>query len=247
MVSAVILYAGESTKLHDAITSIPSLSDIIVVCDTSRADPSGIPTRTGITVVTHPLDGDFSRARSIGMEKAKYDWVLHIDADEQATRELDTYIHTFDPVDSIAGYRIPRVDFFWGRRVTHGEVQDAASRGIVRLVHRKRGMFVGSVHERFVPQGHVSRVDASLTHYPHETITSFIHSVNFYSSIRARELSTRSKLRLYMEMTILPPMKFVYTYFIRGGFRDGPAGFVYSFMMSFHSFLARSKAITRTY
>jgi len=41
---------------------------------------------------------------------------------------------------------------------------------------------------------------------------------------------------------IFPPLvKFFYTFFILGGFLDGARGFVYSYMMSFHSFLSRSK------
>jgi hypothetical protein len=38
--------------------------------------------------------------------------------------------------------------------------------------------------------------------------------------------------------------KFILNYFLKLGFLDGAPGFVYAFMMSFHSFLVRGKLYT---
>jgi len=43
------------------------------------------------------------------------------------------------------------------------------------------------------------------------------------------------------EIIFFPIGKFINNYFFNLGFFDGPAGFTYAFMMSFHSFLVRAK------
>jgi hypothetical protein len=68
-----------------------------------------------------------------------------------------------------------------------------------------------------------------------------------YSSIRAEELAKEGKKFSLFELVFFPFFKFIYTYFILRGFLDGAAGFVYSFVMSFHSFLVRAKLATKSY
>ncbi|MBI4226081.1 hypothetical protein HY612_03115 [Candidatus Roizmanbacteria bacterium] len=43
------------------------------------------------------------------------------------------------------------------------------------------------------------------------------------------------------KIIFFPLAKFILNYFIKLGFLDGPAGFTYAFLMSFHSFLVRAK------
>lgn len=247
MLSIVILYAGERDKLTDCLASIPRGFDIIIVYDTTHSSAHLDPGRDDVRVIERPLDGDFSRSRMLGMERAQHDWVLFVDVDETLSAKLAAYLHNFTPSERVSAYRIRRIDSFWGRTVTHGEVADASSRGIARLVDRQRGMFVGHVHEHFRSKGSFGHIPHPLYHTPHQSVTSFIQKVNHYSSIRAREIESTPVVWLFIQLVIYPPMKFIYTYILRGGFLDGPAGFVYSFLMALHSFLVRSKAITHTY
>jgi hypothetical protein len=59
--------------------------------------------------------------------------------------------------------------------------------------------------------------------------------------MRARELFRGKKTTNVVEVIAYPLGKFFYTYVLLLGFLDGAAGFTYSFMMSFHSFLVRVK------
>jgi hypothetical protein len=77
-------------------------------------------------------------------------------------------------------------------------------------------------------------------------LVDFIEDVNVYSTMRAEELQKQGKQATVFELIFYPFGKFIYTYFIQRGFLDGPAGFVYSFVMSFHSFLVRAKLLVNT-
>lgn len=210
-------------------------------------------------IITVPVNGDFAEARNEGMQKAKNEWIFSIDSDEEVNDELKNEIQTLatDPGLSDLGssrrdglttdaYYIPRRDFFWGRELKYGEPQSARTGGIIRLVKKGSGKWVGAVHERFETKGETAKLSGFINHYPHQTIAEFLSSINEYSTIRASELFKQGIRTNLFQIILYPFGKFWYTYLLKLGFLDGPAGFVYSFMMSFHSFLVRSKLYLRT-
>lgn len=248
MISTVILHKDETESLRRCLDSLSWCTDIIIVQDNQTSSLGIEIDQKNVRVVQRLLDDDFAAQRNLGMQQAKHDWVLFVDSDEELSNELIELLNSFTPDSRTSAYAIPRIDIFWNKRILHGEVGSAARNGILRLVNRTQGAWQGSVHEVFVPkEGKTGKLDHSLFHYPHPTIGEFLQSVNFYSSLRAREIAHRSQKRLFVEMLVYPPTKFMYTYFVKMGVLDGTAGFVYSFMMSFHSFLVRAKAITKTY
>jgi hypothetical protein len=48
-----------------------------------------------------------------------------------------------------SAYRVRRIDHFWGKELHYGEVQSARNFGIIRLVKKGTGTFVGAVHEEW--------------------------------------------------------------------------------------------------
>ncbi len=80
-----------------------------------------------------------------------------------------------------------------------------------------------------------------INHYPHPTIVQFLEHVNFYSTLNAKYYYQQKRRTSIWEIMAVPWLKFIYTYFFKLGFLDGATGLVYSFMMSFHSFLTRAK------
>ena len=87
----------------------------------------------------------------------------------------------------------------------------------------------------------VGTLQTPMDHYAHDGISDFLQTINTYSTIRAEELHDQERRTNAVDILTIPFVKFLYTYVLLRGFRDGPAGFVYSFMMSFHSFLVRGK------
>jgi hypothetical protein len=141
-------------------------------------------------------------------------------------------------------YRLKRRDFFWGHQVKYGEVSDAYNNGIIRLVKADAGTWIQPIHEEFKlndPAGSAGVLHGYIDHYAHQSVKEFLEHVNLYSTIRAKELKRQGKITNWFEIIAYPVGKFLYTFLIKTGFRDGIRGFIYSFMMAFHSFLVRSK------
>ncbi|MCX7955761.1 MAG: glycosyltransferase family 2 protein [Patescibacteria group bacterium] len=156
--------------------------------------------------------------------------------------------------NDVFAFYIKRRDYFWGREVKYGEVLKARKKGFIRLVNKKFGSFSGNVHEEFKLKNQsvswrtkIKTFNNYLNHYPHQTLKEFIKKINFYSTIRANELYQQGKKTNIFEIIFYPLFKFVLTYFIFLGFLDKAPGFIYSFLMSFHSFLVRAKLYQLNY
>ncbi|KXK12306.1 MAG: hypothetical protein UZ22_OP11002000106 [Microgenomates bacterium OLB23] len=117
----------------------------------------------------------------------------------------------------------------------------ARTSGIVRLVKKNAGIWQGKVHEMFKAEMPVGALQEPLQHIPHESLAGFIEKINYYSSLRAEELFAQKHPTNVLEILVYPLGKFAFSFFALMGYKDRERGFIYSFMMSFHSFLVRSK------
>jgi glycosyltransferase involved in cell wall biosynthesis len=240
-ITGVVLAKNEEKKIARALESLSFCSERIVFDDSSTDATREIAEKAGARVVSHPVSKSFSDARNNAMHIAQNEWIFFLDADETVSNELKTEIEK--NTWNADAYAVPRRDYFWNTELKWGETSTARKSGIVRLVKKGSGSWLGLVHETFACFGRVAKLNAFINHTPHETLSSFIHDVNAYSTLRAQDVRNEKKTVSTFELVGYPIGKFIYTYFIKLGFLDGPAGFAYSFVMAFHSFLVRSKLI----
>lgn len=245
MLTVVILAKNAVERIAKCLESVKFADEVILIDDESTDKTIEIAKKFNAIIYKRKLDDNFAQQRNFGIKKAKNEWVLFVDDDEIVSEKLKGEIleilRKAHDDDTFHAFCIKRRDFFWDRELRFGEVRKARIRGIIRLVRKGRGKWKGAVHEEYVVKGQVGRMSGFIDHFPHQTIAQFLQSINLYSDIRAKEL-VRSEEHQSMRKAIFYPFgKFLYTYFVLLGVFDGPAGFVYSFMMSFHSFLVHSK------
>jgi glycosyltransferase involved in cell wall biosynthesis len=234
-ISFVILTRNEENDIEKCLKSIKSLAGEILMIDEFSTDKTAeIAKKFGAKVLQNKNSEDFAAARNLAMEKAKNDWVFFVDADEEVKGTLE------DVGDTEGNcYRIKRIDKMWGRELKHGE------NGLwneIRLVKKHAGKWEGRVHEVFKPNNNPEQlINTYLNHYPHQSIAQFLAEINLYSEIRAQELCDAGTKSNVWQIIFYPLGKFVLDYFLLMGFLDGIQGFVVATMMSFHSFLVRSK------
>lgn len=249
MVTAVVLARNEGKVLNSCLNSLLFCDEIIVIDDNSTDETPKIAQSMGAKVYSHALNGDFATQRNFAMEKAVGEWVLFVDADEEVSPELKSEIKKKTKSrgqSDMSAYYIKRRDIFWGRELYYGDVYTAASKGIIRLVKKNSGKWQGKVHEVFETGGKIGMLENYLIHRPHQTVKEFLQEVNTYSSLRADELFKKGLKTNILAIFFFPAVKFIHTYFFRRGFLDGAAGFIYCFMMSFHSFLVKAKLYLKT-
>ncbi|MBI5127741.1 glycosyltransferase family 2 protein [Candidatus Roizmanbacteria bacterium] len=247
--SAVILTKNEDKNIERCLKSLDFVDEVIIVDDYSddktleiiqKIDVGVGHDRPVFKVIQRKLNGDFAGQRNFGISKANSDWVLFIDADEEVTKELRNEILEHLQVDKEAFY-LKRRDFFWGKELKYGELKQIRQLGFIRLIRKNSGQWLGNVHEVFHTAKKTGQLNGFINHYPHPNLKEFIKDINYYSSLRAEELNRLNIKVNILEIIFVPALKFIFNYLINFGFLDGVQGFTYAFMMSFHSFLVRSK------
>jgi len=247
-ISAVVLTKNEEKNIGECLKTLKWAEEVVVIDDESTDKTVEIAKANGAQVYEHPLDDDFSAQRNFGLDKAKGEWVFFVDADERVSSTLRAEIQLMvndQPFDSaqgkssiINGFYLKREDKMWGRVLKHGE---NAKVKLLRLGKKGKGEWEKPVHEIWEIKGEIGELKAPLQHLPHQTISEFLEEINFYSTLRARELYKEGKRASLLEIIFYTKAKFIKDYFLELGFLDGMPGFVVALLMSFHSFLVRSK------
>ena len=248
MLSAVVLTRNEEKNLVDCIESLSFCDEVVVIDDNSEDRTLEIAKKLKAKVFSRLLNGDFASQRNFGLEKAKGEWVLFIDADERVTPSLRDEISklvagaitqlTNHPITQYDGFYIKRSDFMWGRELKHGET---GSMRLLRLARIGGGRWEGKVHEVWNVKGAVGQLQQPLLHYPHQSIASFLEEINLYTDIRAKELYQKGVRVHWWSVILYPKAKFFLNYILKMGFLDGLPGLIFAILMSFHSFLVRGK------
>lgn len=241
MISAVILTKNEQNNIVDCIDQLSFCDEVIVVDDVSTDNTKDLAERLGAVVFEHSLDHDFSKARNFGLQKAKGEWILFVDADERISEELRQEILTNleDPqAKTLGAFLLQREDIFFGKKLFYGETGKAA---FIRLIKKGSGNWIGKVHEVWNTKDNIKKLSSPLLHYSHQSISDFSEDINFYTTLRAKELYEQGKKFHLWQLIIYPFVKFVVNYLLKQGFRDGIQGFILAIFMSWHSFLVRTK------
>lgn len=143
-ISAVLMVKNESDNLKRYLR--PDLWNETVVVDTgSTDDTETVAQQLGARVEHFAWCDDYSAARNYGIEKAKNDWVLILDADE--------YI---EPKDMPLVRKCAKMgkDYFWVTIWTMTTPLESSNPGVslgtvVRLFRKSSGIrFVNIIHER---------------------------------------------------------------------------------------------------
>lgn len=242
MISAIILTKNEEQNIEKCIQSVRWCDEVILIDDNSSDKTLEIAKKYKTTIYHHPLNNDFSSQRNFGLSKARQ-WVFFVDADEIVTDALAYEISSMiAPKDqnlkNFNGFYIKRSDFIWGKQLKYGETGNIK---LIRLGKKGFGVWKGMAHEKWQIKGNVGELRNPLLHFPHKTVSEFLKEVNFYTDIRVEELKGKNTKVFFWSILLYPLGKFLLNFIFKRGFLDGMQGLAFAIIMSFHSFLVRSK------
>jgi len=244
MITVIILTKNNAGTIEKTLKSISWAGERIIIDDDSCDATVDIAKKRKATVYQHPLNDDFASQRNFGLSKAKGEWVLFIDSDEEVSEELEKEIlykitnHNDQITNKIQGYYVKRKDIFLGKELQHGETAHVT---LLRLARKEAGTWVRPVHEYWDVKGKTEMLDHPVLHHSHTSIRQFVADINRYSTINAQYFYKQGITANAFTIIFYPLAKFIQNYFFRFGFLDGTAGAVMAIMMSFHSFLTRGK------
>lgn len=236
--SIVVLTHNDEEHLVDCLELLNFGDELIVIDDESTDRTLDIARNYTKKVYVRPLNNNFSNQRNFALNNAHGNWVLFIDSDEFVSEKLKDEILLRIKGREASGFYLKRIDFMWGKKIIHGEVGEVR---LIRLAKRDSGKWHGKVHEEWKVGGATNTLMNPLIHAPHQSVKEFIKEVDLYSTLRAVELEEANSSSNFFLIFMYPIGKFVKNYFLKKGYKDGVAGFIYAMIMSFHSFLVRGK------
>ena len=237
--SVTVITKNEAADIEDALSSVRFADEIVVVDSHSSDETAAIARRHTDRVVVRDWPG-YIEQKNYAASIASHDWILSLDADERVTPELAAEIQRVlasDPRE--AAFRIPRVTFHLGRWIRSTDWYPDYQ---PRLYDRRRARWTGKyVHETVTADGAVGRLRGELQHYAYRDIADHLETIDRYTTLAARQMDEAGRRAGPLQIAGHPPLAFLRNYIIRGGIRDGTAGFIISAMNSYYVFLKFAK------
>jgi glycosyltransferase involved in cell wall biosynthesis len=254
--SVIILSFNSEITIEQTIRSVLPLSDDIHVVDSYSSDSTrAIARKCGASVVKRQFT-NYADQRNWAIDNLliKYEWELHLDADEMVSSKLRDQLLALKrgaEFTGVNGYCIPRLVYFKGRAIRHG--------GMFPIWHMRlfRHGF-GRCEEReydqhFVVEYPTAKLQGWFIDDIRMPLSEWISRHNRWSDAEVFELlrkdhktgvqaklwgnpleRKRSFKNLYER---LPPfyrawLLFLYRYVFRAGFLDGKEGFIFFFLQT---------------
>ena len=119
-VSVVIITKNTNDIKDGCLQKARKLTDdIVIICNGNSEEPGKLQLQNGCSLHKIPWEG-YGANKNKGVEAAKYDWILSIDADEIPDDELIQAIHQIDFRDSETVYDINFRSYFGGKPINFG-------------------------------------------------------------------------------------------------------------------------------
>jgi glycosyltransferase involved in cell wall biosynthesis len=243
--SVVVVAQNEEERIRACLESA-SWADELIVVDAESSDKTATVARELTDhVFVRPWPG-FAAQKNFGLEQARGDWILSLDADELVSIPLRQEIAAIlAGGGEHAGYAIPRRNVFWGRWIRHGGLYPDWQ---LRLFRRGRGRFTErTVHESVTVDGSVGRLSGHLEHRSYRDVADFLERADRYSTLAAGEwLAAGRRSRPLTDLVVRPAGRFLTMYVARAGFLDGWRGFLLAVLYAYYVLMRSAKVWERT-
>jgi len=237
--SVTVITRDEAADIQAALESVAWADERIVIDSGSTDDTVAIARRHADRVEVRGWPG-YVAQKNYAASIASHDWILSIDADERVTPELGSEIRALmagSPPH--AAYRVPRVTWHLGRWI---RTTDWYPDTQLRVYDRRSAEFTGRyVHESVTSRGSVGVLKGELQHFAYRDIADHLETIDRYTTFAARQMHEDGRRAGLLQLTGHPWLAFVRNYFVRGGFRDGTAGFLISTLNAYYVFLKFAK------
>ena len=117
MLSVVIITKNEAHIIEKTLQSLQGVSDDIVIVDSGSTDETiAICKKFNATVIQTGWDG-YGANKNKGIDAARYDWILSLDADEAIDAELRAVLQNLSPVNDGIVYKLTYNNFFCNKHI----------------------------------------------------------------------------------------------------------------------------------
>ena len=225
--SIVILTKNEAQNIARCLQPLIGLTDDILIVDNGSTDNTiEIAQSLNATVLQTTWKG-YSGTKNEGNSKAKYDWILSLDADEVINEDLrNEIIHLFsNEMKETESFAIQRKMMYCGKQLNYGAV---ANEFRLRIFNRKIGCWnEEEVHENvvFKEKIQIKKLAGFVYHFSYNTTQEHVQRLEKYAHLFA---SKSTKKPTFIKLYLSPYFGFLRNYIFKLGLLDGKPGFLFA-------------------
>jgi glycosyltransferase involved in cell wall biosynthesis len=253
-ITAVIGVYNEEHNLPRCLRALAWCDEVIVV-DKFSTDRTPEIARSFPNIVFLQNEDWLNVNINLGIERAKGDWILRIDADEIASPELAEEIQhkvLASPIQPCDGYWVPNRVFFFGKWIRYGVALDTRfgnekpGYGWRQILFRKGYADYPCVrqHEELRVKGNWGRLNGHYDHFSHRTVSQWIGKMNLYTDLdvgRTDVLAPGYVAPKTSKTVVALALIFYRLYIKRNGYRDGIHGFITCALNTAYILVERAK------
>lgn len=235
-ISVVLAVYNEEQNLENCLNSVSDLAWEIVIVDGGSTDKTvEIAKKFKSRIIHTKNQPNFHINKNKGIDEAKGDWILQLDADETVTNELKKEINeVLSSKPQANGFWIPRKNFFLDRFLTKGGQYPDYT---LRLYRKDKGRLPAKdVHEQARVEGSVGYLKNDLLHTRDKNFSIYINRFNRYTDLLSTQLQQAGlKVTPYSFINYLifkPSFWFLKSYLRNRGYVDGFPGFIFALFSS---------------
>lgn len=239
-ISATIITFNEEPNIKAACESVAWADEILVVDSESTDRTQEIAEACGARVIVNPWPG-FGAQKQFAVDQAQHDWIFSLDADERVSEELRKAIESLKqrPETEIAnGFLVPRRTFYQQRWIRGGGWYPDRQ---LRLFNRTKGSWKQRhIHESVAMNNgaRVGTLDGDLLHYTSPNAAHHHRVIGErYAPLAAQQMYEEGRRTSVFSVAFAGPAAFIRSFILKGGFRDGFAGFTIASFAAHHAFL----------
>ena len=227
-VSATLITHNEEQNIGDALQSLSWADEILVVDSGSNDATAEICQKFTNKIYLRQWTG-YVDQKNFAVEKASHDWILSLDADERVSPPLALEIQSLlGSTPARSGYRIPRVTYFMGRWIRHGDWYPDYQ---LRLFDRKRGRWQGGqVHESVRLRDHPGFLKGEIQHHTYRSLSAYLRRLEQYSALAEQDYEQKGEISTAAKLVGDPLATFIKAYLLKRGFLDGVPGLMAAVM-----------------
>lgn len=239
--SVVIIAGNEERNIGRCLHSVKAIADEIVVVDSISADRTQEICRSyGVRLIQNAWPG-YVEQKNYALSHATNQWVLSLDADEALSSELKQSILSVLDNPIADAYSMNRLTNYCGQWIKHGGWYPDRK---IRLFNRHNVKWGGmNPHDRIImpPAAKVLHINGDILHYSYYTLSDHIQQIDHFSDVAAQALYEKGVRSNLLKLILKPYVRFIKSYFLKGGFRDGYYGYLIARNSAFASFARYSK------
>lgn len=239
-ISATIITFNEQSNIKAACESVAWADEVVVVDSNSTDQTRELAEACRARVITNAWPG-FGAQKQFAVEQAKHEWIFSLDADERVSDELRNSIQSLrsaNESDLEDGYEIARRTYYQQRWIRGGGWYPDRQ---LRLFKKSKGRWKERhIHESVTmnPGARVGKLAGDLLHYTSQDAAHHHRMIGErYAPLAALQMFEDGRRTSVLGVASAGPAAFIRSLILKGGLRDGFAGFTIASFAAHHAFL----------